>query len=113
MKTNEQLLDEITAVMADTWLAACNRRFIIPTLVPNKFMIIDQQGSRLFGPASGDECRVFVHRAAALDVLRVLGTERVAGASMIAASNGELRIAQALAAFGFSRRIPSCVCRGR
>jgi hypothetical protein len=73
MKTNDQLLDEITAAMADTWLAACNRRVIITTLVPTKFMVIDQQGSRLFGPASGDECQLFVHRGAARDVLNVVG----------------------------------------
>jgi hypothetical protein len=92
MKSNEQLLDEITALMADTWLAACDRRVIVQTLVPTKFMVIDQRaGARLFGPASGDECRLFIHRSAALDVLRALGTERVAGASMVAPSNGELR----------------------
>jgi hypothetical protein len=85
MKTNEQLLNEITALMADVWLAACDRRVIVPTLVPTKFMVIDhRQGTRLFGPAAGEECRVFIHRAAALDVLRMLGTERVAGAAMVA-----------------------------
>jgi hypothetical protein len=41
----------------------------------------------LFGPASGEECRVLIHRAAALDVLRMLGTERVAGAAMVAGGN--------------------------
>ena len=92
MKTNAQLLDEITAIMADAWLAACDRRVIVPTLVPTKFMVIDQRaGAGLFGPASGEECRVFVHRSAALEVLRALGTERVAGASMIAAGDFELR----------------------
>ena len=44
----------------------------------------------MFGPASGDECRLFIHRAAALDVLRALGTERVAEAAMTAALNGEV-----------------------
>jgi len=39
-----------------------------------KFMAIDQQGSRLFGPASGDECRLFIHREAARDVLQVVGS---------------------------------------
>jgi hypothetical protein len=91
MKTNEQILAEITAAMADAWLAACDRRVIVGTLVPTKFMVIDQrQGTRLFGPASGDECRLFVHRAAALDVLRALGTERVAEVAMTVAGNGEL-----------------------
>jgi hypothetical protein len=28
MKTNAQLLNEITAAMADVWLAACDRRVI-------------------------------------------------------------------------------------
>src|ERR1700720_4565148 len=69
MKTNEQILDDLTAAMADAWLAACNRRVIVPTLVPTKFMVIDQQGARLFGPASGDECVLFVHRAGARDFL--------------------------------------------
>jgi hypothetical protein len=41
----------------------------------------------LFGPASPEECRLFLHRAAALDVLRMLGTERVAGAAMVAGGN--------------------------
>ena len=74
MKTNEQIIDDLTAAMADTWLAACNLRVIVPTLVPTKFMVISQQGSRLFGPASGDECQLFVHRAAAREVLQVVGT---------------------------------------
>ena len=87
MKTNEQILDDLTAAMADTWLAACDHRVIVPTLVPTKFMVIDQQGSRLFGPASGDECPLFVHRAAARDVLQVVGTfapEATAAAARIA-----------------------------
>jgi hypothetical protein len=90
MKTNEQIVDEITALMADAWLAACDRRVIVGTLVPTKFMVIDQrQGARLFGPASGDECRLFIHRAAALDVLLALGTQRVAEAAMTVAGNRE------------------------
>jgi hypothetical protein len=94
MKSSEQLLDEITAIMADAWLAACDRRVIVQTLVPTKFMVIDhRQGTRLFGPAAGDECRLFIHRSAALDVLRALGTARVADAFMVAASNGELHTA--------------------
>jgi hypothetical protein len=88
LKTNEQLLNEITAAMADTWLAACDRRGIAPTLGNDASIVLDLQGNvRIFGPASGDECRAFIHRAAALDVLRVLGTERVAGAAMIAGGN--------------------------
>jgi hypothetical protein len=84
MKTNAQLLDEITAAMADAWLAACERR-IICTMPEGKHVVIDvRQRVCLFGPASGDECRLFIHRAAALDVLRLLGTERVAGAAMVA-----------------------------
>jgi hypothetical protein len=85
MKTNEQLLDEITALMATAWLAACERR-VIGTTPEGKHVVIDvKQRVCLFGP-----CRVFIHRAAALDVLRALGTERVAEASMIAAGNGKL-----------------------
>jgi hypothetical protein len=85
MKSNAQLLDEITAAMAAAWLAACDRRVIGSTL-EKKHVVIDLQakGGTLFGPASADECRVFIHRAAALDVLRMLGTERVAGAAMVA-----------------------------
>lgn len=96
MKTNAQLLDEITAFMADAWLAACDRR-VIGTTPEGKHVVIDLRAHRfppapnkqvcLFGPASGDECRLFIHRAAALDVLRMLGTERIAGASMFAAGN--------------------------
>jgi hypothetical protein len=84
MKTNGQLLDEITAAMADTWLAACARR-VIGTTTDNRCMVVDMfYQAKLFGPASAEECRVFIHRAAALDVLRMLGTERVAGAAMVA-----------------------------
>jgi hypothetical protein len=87
MKTNAQLLDEITAAMADVWLAACERR-IIGATPENKHVVLDlQQKVCLFGPASPEECRVFIHRAAALDVLRMLGTERVAGAAMVAGGN--------------------------
>jgi hypothetical protein len=87
MKTNAQLLDEITAAMADTWLAACNRR-VVGTTTDNKCMVFDMQGEvSLFGPASPEECRLFIHRAAALDVLRMLGTERVATAAMVAGGN--------------------------
>jgi hypothetical protein len=86
MKTNAHLLEEITAVMADVWLAACDRR-VIATL-PTGFGVLDlQERVGLFGPASAEECRVFIHRAAALDVLRMLGTERVAGAAMVAGGN--------------------------
>jgi hypothetical protein len=85
MKTNQQLLDEITAAMADVWLAACDRRVIAPALGNHDCIVLDLRGNvRIFGPASADECRLFVHRAAALDVLRMLGTERVAGAAMVA-----------------------------
>jgi hypothetical protein len=88
MKTNAQLLDEITAAMADVWLAACDRRVIAPTLDNKASIVLDLQGNvRIFCPASGDECRLFIHRAAALDVLRMLGTERVAGAAMVAGDN--------------------------
>jgi site-specific DNA recombinase len=34
LKTNQHLLDEITAAMADVWLAACERRVIAPPLDP-------------------------------------------------------------------------------
>ena len=87
MKSNAQLLGEITAAMADAWLAACDRR-VIGTTTEGKHVVIDlQQKVGLFGPASADECRVFIHRAAALDILRMLGTERVAGAAMVAGGN--------------------------
>jgi hypothetical protein len=86
MKTNAQLLNEITSAMADAWLAACERRVIGP--LADKFVVVDlQRKVGLFGPASADECRVFIHRAAALDVLRMLGTERVAGAAMVTGGN--------------------------
>ena len=87
MKTNEQIIDDLTAAMADAWLASCNCLVIVPTLVPTKFMVIDKQGWRLFGPASGDECQLFVHRAAARDVLAVVGTfapEATAAAARVA-----------------------------
>jgi hypothetical protein len=93
LKTSQQLLDEITAAMADVWLAACERRVIASCL--DKFVVLDTQKTGaeapfgVFGPASTTECQTFVHRAAALDVLRMLGTERVAKASF-AAANGEL-----------------------
>jgi hypothetical protein len=83
MKSNAQLLDEISAAMADAWLAACDRR-VVGTIAEGHVVVDVRQRVCLFGPASGDECRVFIHRAAALDVLRMLGTERVAGAAMIA-----------------------------
>ena len=91
MKTNEQIIAEVATAMADVWLAGCDLRVIVRTLVPDKYMVIHPRlGTRLFGPASGDECRLFIHRAAALDVLRALGTERVAEAAMTAALNGEV-----------------------
>jgi hypothetical protein len=87
MKSNAQLIDEITAAMADAWLAACERR-VLGTVSDGTFVVVDcREKLGLFGPASADECRVFIHRAAALDVLRMLGTERVAGAAMVAGGN--------------------------
>jgi hypothetical protein len=86
LKTNAQLLEEITAAMADVWLAACDRR-VIGTTSTGCVVLDLQQKVGLFGPASADECRLFIHRAAALDVLRMLGTERVAGAAMVAGGN--------------------------
>jgi hypothetical protein len=87
MKTNAQLLNEITAAMATAWLAACERR-VMGTTPEGKHVVVDtRQKVCLFGPASGEECRVFIHRAAALDVLRMLGTERVAGAALVAGGN--------------------------
>jgi hypothetical protein len=84
MKSNAQLLDEITAAMAEAWLAACDRR-VIGTTPDGEHVVVDcREKVGLFGPASADECRVFIHRSAALDVLRMLGTERVAGAAMVA-----------------------------
>jgi hypothetical protein len=87
MKSNAQLLDEITAAMADAWLGACDRR-VIGMTPDGRCMVVDiLYQAKLFGPASADECRAFIHRAAALDVLRALGTERVAGAAMVAGGN--------------------------
>jgi hypothetical protein len=86
MKSNAQLLDEITAAMADAWLNACVRR-VIATTATGCVVVDFQRKVGLFGPASARECELFVHRAAALDVLRMLGTERVAGAAMVAGGN--------------------------
>lgn len=87
MQTNEQTLDEITEAMADAWINSCNSRAIVTTLVPMKFMVIESRlGTRWFGPASAEECLKCVHRAAALDVLTMLGTDRVAKASFVAAT---------------------------
>jgi hypothetical protein len=90
VKTNEQLIQEITAAMADVWLAACDRRVIGQAPIHHgvgTYLVLDvQENAVLFGPASGDECRVFIHRMAALDVLRMLGTERVADAALRAAN---------------------------
>ena len=74
--------------MADVWLAACERR-VIGQAQEGKHLVVDRvpAGMCLFGPAYADECRVFIHRAAALDVLRMLGTERVGGAAMVAGGN--------------------------
>jgi hypothetical protein len=64
LKTNAQLLDEITAAMADVWLAACDRRVIGPSLDGRSFIVIDRQGNvKLFGAATPDECCLFIHRA--------------------------------------------------
>ena len=90
MKTNEQIIQEITAFMADVWLAACDCRVIAPALHLNSYMVLDvRENARPFGPASSDECRKFVHRMAALDVLRALGTERVADAALKVADSAK------------------------
>ena len=93
MQTNDQIINDITAAMADAWVAACERRVIAPVLDERKgFMVIDTQGTvRLFGPASADECRLFIHRAAARDALAAIG--RFAPAATAAAfmeGNGAL-----------------------
>jgi hypothetical protein len=63
----------------------------VPDGALKSHLVLDvQDNALLFGPASGDECRLFVHRAAALDVLRAIGTTRVAAAAEIAAGNGKL-----------------------
>jgi hypothetical protein len=55
MKSNAQLLDEVTAAMADAWLAACDRR-VIGTTPEGRHVVIDsRQRVCLFGPASADE----------------------------------------------------------
>ena len=60
-----------------------DHRVIAPALHLNSYMVLDvRDNARLFGPASSDECRLFIHRMAALDVLRALGTERVADAAL-------------------------------
>jgi hypothetical protein len=89
MKTNAQLLDEITAAMAAEWLAACERRVIAvaPFEHGGEKVIVwgQQEKAKLFGPASPEECRLFIHRAAALDVLWAIGAGQVAAAARIAA----------------------------
>jgi len=90
MKTNEQIIQEITAFMADVWLAACDCRVIAPALHLNSYMVLDvRENARLFGPASGDECRLFIHRMAALDVLLALGTQRIADAALKVADSAK------------------------
>ena len=88
MKTNEQIIQEITAFMADVWLAACERRVI--GFAGSRNVVLDvREKVVLFGPASGDECRLFIHRMAALDVLRALGTEWVADAALKVAESAK------------------------
>lgn len=78
MKTNDQFLKEVIALMADRWLASCNRRVIAPEMDGKAFSVMDAQLTQsFFGPATADECRLFIHRAAALDALLTIG--RVAG----------------------------------
>jgi len=94
MKTDQQLIQEITALMADVWLAACNRRVIgLWPVAERELNVVFEHGMNrqpiLFGPASGDECRQFVQRMAALDVLRALGTERVADAALRVANGAK------------------------
>jgi hypothetical protein len=75
MKSAEQIQGEICAAMADAWLAACERRVITPSLDVRLSIVIDTQERRqLFGPATGDECRLFVHRMAARDALLAVGS---------------------------------------
>jgi hypothetical protein len=84
MKTNEQILKEVTALMADTWLAACERRVISWALGGKRYVVLDaRENVLLFGPASADECQKFVHRSAAYDVLRAIGTTPVADAALM------------------------------
>jgi len=88
MKTNEQIIQEVTALMAYAWLAACDRRVI--GFAGSRNVVLDvREKVVLFGPASGDECRKFIHRMAALDVLRALGTERVADAALRVADSAK------------------------
>ena len=91
MKTNEQLLNEITALMATAWLAACERR-VIGTTPEGKHVAPDYlRRVCLFGPASADEGRgVDPDRSAALNVFRAPGPQRVADAAMTAVANGHL-----------------------
>ncbi len=92
MQTHEQIIDDITAAMADAWLAACDRRVIAQALDNKAFMVIDVQSTvRLFGPASSDECRLFIHRAAARDALAAIGKfAPAATAAAFRAGNGAL-----------------------
>jgi hypothetical protein len=83
LQTNQQLLDEITAAMADTWLAACDRRVIATAY--DGCVVVEDSKRKVFGPASADECRLFIHRSAALDVLFAIGTGQIAAAARIAA----------------------------
>jgi hypothetical protein len=55
-------------------------------------VVLDRQLQAMalvFGPASGDECRLFIHRMAALDVLRALGTTLVAEAAFMVANGNK------------------------
>ena len=78
--------------MADAWLAACDRRVIVTALDAKRFMVIDQERAvRLFGPASAEECRLFIHRTAARDALAAIGKFAPAAVAATGICNGELR----------------------
>jgi hypothetical protein len=47
MKTNEQLIQEITALMADTWLAACERRVIGNAMDGKSHVVLDVSNVRV------------------------------------------------------------------
>jgi hypothetical protein len=52
LKTNAQLLNEIAAAMADTWLAACDRR-VIGTTPEGKHLVVDRHAAHGVGDGGG------------------------------------------------------------
>jgi len=90
MKTDQQLIQEITALMADVWLAACERRVITPALDWKSHMVIDVREMR------GCSARLPATSAASLSTgprrwtsCGRSGTERVADAALMVADSAK------------------------